>query len=101
MSGLTDADRDRIRYAAGHLVSGESEQANPDPHAAESVELAWDVFDEIIAAREKALAEKIAQAIEALTSVARDTNPTAHAHLIGYAVARKAAARIAREQVLQ
>ena len=42
---LSNEIRERILYAAGHLIA--SEKYPEDPHAGDSADLAWDVFEEI------------------------------------------------------
>lgn len=50
---LTPAEQEKILYAARHLVSGTDslESGTPDAHASDSVDLAWEIFEEMLASR--------------------------------------------------
>lgn len=47
MSALDKETRERIRYAAGHLAG--AERHPEDAHAGDSLELAWEIFEELFA----------------------------------------------------
>lgn len=101
MSGLTDAEREGLRlYRAieRETIAGDVDSVGP----CEVAERITDVVEEIVAAREKALVEKVAQAIrdafplgeiEAICTLGHDCHNAAR-----YTTGRMAA-RIASEQV--
>lgn len=50
---LEKRERDRIQYAAEHLLSGihDEESATPSGHGGDSIDLAWDIFEELFATK--------------------------------------------------